>query len=87
MSGGSLACKCLKVPKTPHDQSSWCKTCLQAGSYCAFCYYPHATSGCIESSFDNEDACKGYIDFPTDCPSDLVADEHPFLRAVKEVQK
>ena len=75
MSGGSLACKCLQGPDN-------CKKCLDVASYCAFCSTGESGgNGCIESSFDNEDACKGYIDFSSDCPD---PDLRPLLRAVKK---
>ena len=75
VSGSSLSCACLKEPDD-------CSKCIQSAAYCAFCTSGESGSnGCIESSFDNEDACKGYIDMSSDCPSGLVKD-HPFLRAV-----
>jgi len=78
VSGGDSACACLQEPDD-------CKKCVSAYAYCAYCTTSEAGSnGCIESSFDNEDACKGYVDMSMDCPSGLIDDGHPFLRAAKK---
>ena len=86
----SSACACLKVPNQHPTLGADCKGCIDSNgaTSCAFCTTGEAglAHGCIQRSFDNEDACKGYIDWAADCPASnlLKKDRHPFLRAVSK---